>query len=614
MNPAIPGTCPEGDLANLQRVPAEAVDLRRDIFNFVRFVEQFGLLRTKRENSIPKGVARKLAKLLSYAGEVEAVDEDGCGFWSNYVSYVAREMGLVSFDSKGIYQGYSSTSPSFPDNHVLVSTEDWEDYLAKSPLAKERAILAALISISPNEFFHRATLVAGENFESYGSATGPARLMDLPRIRRGLLDFLATLQPDVWYEFRDVVELLKERGPNLILDPDTREPDAASTRRLQDWKWDRRRKKKGLSEKPELVLESIYSNFREYPPRTDSWERGKATQITRNTRNAFHRVEGRFLEYFLRQIPYLCGFVELGYRNADDPHGTKVCPRFEALRAFRLTRRFFDVVQENPEFNRTKITVLPNFEILLESSSYPDAALVSLAPFTSLLSVDGPMVKLRLQKKKVVDFAAQNPDAGSAVELLGELIDSPLPGNVAAELTAWCARGERLTVYAGFSLLEFLGTTEERKEILTQLGAEVVDDGIEHFALIRNQELVFNALETRGHVPLAVLHRNDGFVSGPGRLGVAPDRPTGTGPGKKVKPAATVTVESEDLIGYRASDPALMIALNEALKSHLNTCILVGDNLLIVSASGLPKLRAALRRLEDQFTVTIQTANSEGES
>ena len=62
-------------------------------------------------------------------------------------------------------------------------------------------------------------------------------------------------------------------------------------------------------------------------------------------------------------------------------------------------------------------------------------------------------------------------------------------------------------------------------------------------------------------------------------------------------------LESEDLVGLRASEPALLEALHEAFHPHAKFCLLAGADLLVLSSADLPRMRAALRRLSERFEV-----------
>lgn len=612
---ANPRALSDKEASRLAIVSAGIVDVRRDVYQLVRYVQSKGLVRTVRGNQIPKTAARQLAKVLSYTGESAALEEDRFGYWSNDVSHIARKLGIVAFDTEGVYAGYSSTEPSFPDNEIEVQKKAWRDYLKTSPLAKEKAILDVLLNTAENEFFQRATLVDGERFDMRGCATGPAGKMKLHAVRRGLLKFLASLQPDVWYECRDVVEVLQDRLPHLILDPGNREPDAESHQRLRKWEYGgygRRDKKSG--KKPSTTLEDIYTNFREYPPGSSRYS-GKERQITSKSSDAFHLVEGRYLEFFLCEIPYICGFVDLAFRKPRDRHGLNVSPPLERLRAFRLTNRFFQIMQADTDFNDVKVTVLPTFEVLVEASSYPDVALDTLAPFTTLVREDGPIHRLRLEKKKVVAVAAQEVKTPPACQVLEKLSGSPLPENVVVEVASWSERGEKVTIYDGFGLLEInagkgIETRADgalgREQLLQEIHDLVEDKGLKDFAVVRNPKRIFERLEEKHHVPIRVKHGDEALVSCTGQLGhaaKAAKRPTAT---KRVlRQSVKVHLHSEDLVGFRASDVSVLKALHDSLKNEARTCVVVSTDLLVLSATALPKLRAAIRRLSDRFDVAV---------
>ena len=66
--------------------------------------------------------------------------------------------------------------------------------------------------------------------------------------------------------------------------------------------------------------------------------------------DSFHRVEGRYLEFFLKNIPYVLGYVELAERPLAQVQNRVWTPYRDRLRAFRLTPRFFRIMQEDPTF------------------------------------------------------------------------------------------------------------------------------------------------------------------------------------------------------------------------------------------------------------------------
>ena len=611
------------EVGALEVFPAGAVDLRRDLHVFLRYVEAKGLLRTKRANHIPKTVARRLAKLLSWSGEADAVQADGSGWWSDRISHIARDLGLVSFDTKGVYEGYSSTEPSYPDNEVVIEAKAWRSYLRKSPLEKERALLRTLVTHLPSEFFAEATIVPGAVFDKSGCARGPASRMKLPKIRRRILDLLGTLETDTWYAFDDLVALLGARHPQLILDPETREPDAESLRRVRDWERQQRsgsygragargKKAKASTERPEIVLEDLYANFRERDPVKPVWDGGTKRQLSEKTPGVFRRVEGRYLEFFLREIPYLLGFVDLGYRPDEDAHGLDVSPPFERLQAVRLSRRFASFQQADPDFGAVKVTVLPTFEVLVESDSYPETVLDRLEAIARPVREEGPLHTLRIDRKRVAAAVAEDERLMPA-KLLEGLAGRPLPQNVIFDLDQSASRGTRLVLYEGFGVLEMLGDAKAREAALAAAGDAVetaLPAGLEGFALVRDPEHVFERLEGRHLVPERVHHPETGFASSSGRLGAAPEAGGKRGASRQERRERPeeARLKKEDLVGYRSTSRPLLDALFEALSRGEGTCVLAADDLLVVSASKLPALRKAVRRLASRFEVTIEEA------
>ncbi|MBI3268478.1 MAG: hypothetical protein HYZ53_05605 [Planctomycetes bacterium] len=625
--PGLP-TLSERDLEGLDLRPSGAVDLRRDIYRFVEYVREHGLARSVRGNHIPKTEARKLAKLLSWAGEAAAVELKSRGVWSDRVSDIARRLGLVSFDITGTYRGYTSSEPSFPDNDIEVDAKAWKAWLAKSPGDKESALLATLVDATANEFFGEATLLPGQAFDLYGSATGPAGAMKLPLIRHGLLNVLARLLPGVWYDLRGFVEWLSAEAPGLILDPDTRSPDPASEKRLRDWKFACERIRKGPKPpRPPVNFEDLYENFRE-PPAKDGWSHDAKYQLTTRSPDVFHRVEGRYVEFFLREIPYLLGFVDLAYRGARDRHGLDVAPPLERLRAFRLTQRFFLVLRKDPALDRVLARVLPNHEVLLEAPSYPDRELAKLAPFVASVKEEWPMHHLRLDRQKVVEAVAADPAHRGVAEVLEELTGAALPANVAAELAEWCGHGEKATLYEAAGLLQ-VRDAGERDAVRAALGDLVLDDRAAGYLIVRNPTKAFARLEEGGWVPQRVSHGESAFTArglgsdllagegaGPpgGRVGAAGggsgmgsegDAPTPGEPAPtQLPPRRVVRFATEDMVAYRCEDAEFLAALRDALVEVGEACrLLDGEKELLVRAAALPRVRAALRRVGDRFEI-----------
>ncbi len=295
---------PERTIDGLPRRRAGAVNLRRDVYLFVDFVRREGLKRAHRGNGIPKVPALKLARILSWENEKTHVQKRGAGLWSDVVSGLARALGLVTFGVEGVYAGYSSTEPSFPDNEIEVDAKRFAAWLGSSPMEKETSILESLIAGAENEFFRSSSLYPGEErFNTFGCGVGPASRMPLTSVRRNLLEILADQPAGVWLPVSGLIDLLRATAPDLIVDPSLRK------RPLSEYERDLVKR----GQKHKITLDERYENFRE---RLDEHWSGKQIQLTETTPNVFQRVEGRYVQYFLQEVPYLSGFVDLAMAPA----------------------------------------------------------------------------------------------------------------------------------------------------------------------------------------------------------------------------------------------------------------------------------------------------------
>lgn len=581
---------PVPSVADFQQVLAQ-VNLRRDIHLFVDFVRENQIKRSHRSNGIPKGPATRLAKILSYPDEGAAIEEDGEGFWSDKVSFIARDLGLVKFDVEGVYAGYSSTEPSFPDNYILVEDKRVETWLASDPLEKERSILTALEKATGNEFFRGATLIDGDRFDSFGSATGPASRMDLPRIRRGLLELLAELPTGVWLPSRELVSWLRSKAPTLILHPKLRD----HSREV----WGTRGKERRVER------DNLYQNFRERTVR-DPWGTRDRPPIPDDAPDGFARVEGRYLQFFLQEIPYLMGFVDLAFAPEGKKKPDHPVPPLEPLAAVRFTPRLRQVVRGDPELSRVNVTVMPNFEVMIDAPSYPDRERAALDPFCRQVKEDGPTHVLELDRKRVVELMAGERRPPQVRQLLERLSKRPLPENVASEIEGWCGHAEKLTVYDA-ALIELRGSDDLSKKVRAELGDLVLDGRGPGLILTRDPDRTVSVLEQRQRMPVVVAHRSNRFAPCDGPLAAGPEPTEAPEPSEIPAIAARrVTLTAEDLVGYRSKDHEVLAALKEALERGGSSCLLLAkEDLLLVPATDLPKARAAFRRLKDRFDVEL---------
>jgi len=523
------------------------------------------------------------------------VKSEGTGLWSNVVSRLARSLGLVSFDVKGEYVGYTSMEPSYPDNEIEVETRAFAAWLAASPLEKEKAILEKLVVETGNEFFCYSSLYRGEAcFDQRGSATGPASRMPLAFIRRSLLDILAEEPHGVWLPVSGLVDLVRTTARDLILHPSLRKNP------LSDYDRDRVKRGAKVTEK----VDARYENFRER--KKGEWS-GEGTQLTESTPDVFDRVEGRYLQYFLREVPFLCGFVDLAMApESPEP----VEPARESVRAFRITPRLRQVVCGDPALGKVSVTVLANHDVLVEAPSWPERELEALRPFCEEVGEDRPVFRLRIDRKKAVAYAAANPKAASPREVLSRLSGRPLPPNVEVELDAASDHSRKLTLFENVALVEVRPPQDGSTlaAVASELGKLAFGASPRGFVLCRDPKKTLDLLELRLRIPTGVKHPAQRFAECDGPLGVpAPKVPAGLAQTPAHSPRRKVTLSMTDVVVYRAGDGELLAELQKGLARKGNECRLFPDEgLLLVAAADVPRLRALLTRLASRFDVVLE--------
>jgi len=444
---------------------ASGYDLRRDIHVFVEYIRDRRVKRSHRGNQLSKADATRLAKLMSDPEVLTAIQEEGSSPWMDYVDSVALQLGLVQYDTKGRYMGYTSAEPSFPDNYIEFKAKAYEGFLRASLQDQERRLLDTLINAygyDSNEFFPDSPLGRLDAFERWGSATGVLPHLNFAKARQFLLKVLQHCQSDVWYSMASLIAYLKTEHPFFLIPKNPKQ-------------------EKGINK-------GRYGNF--YEHQGSRWS--NRTTIAETDPDAFERVEGRYVERFLEGIPLSLGYVDVAYGEKQDP---EQFPSLGELQAFRVRSHFRPVMAGAiPE---PQVTVQPNFEIQVESVFYPAGVLAALRPLASLVTEDRATI-LKLEKKKVAAQLAEN-EALDVVELLARLSGRDLPANVLIELEEWTGHSDVFTLYEGFALLE--GDAE-----LAAGEANVAESIAPTLRIVKFPEKLFAQLEHAEQVPLLVKH------------------------------------------------------------------------------------------------------------
>jgi hypothetical protein len=455
------------DIANLDLVTNPA-DLRRDIHVFVDYAGTHEIKRGHRDNQLPMAHRQRLARLMSDP-RIAQVGENGNAPWIEHVDAVCIRLGFVRYNTEGIYAGYSSSSESFPDNYIKCEGTQYEQFLDLSLLEQEQRILDIHLKETGavgSEFFSGGPLSRLDRFDSWGSATGVAPTIPFAKVRMFLLDLLAELPSGVWFSTQSFIEHLRQRDPWFLI------PERVSA-----------------AVAARAIRSGRYSNFIER--KRGDW--GNRDGISDRDPEGFAKVEGRFVERFLEGIPLVMGYTDVAYSKRKK--ATEIEPSRGLLPAFRVTERLRSAMRG--EVAAPKITVLPNFEVHVESLLFPakiDRQLLVLGDLTQR----GVVTVYRLAKAKVAAVMAADPKVG-VIDHLKALTGRDLPANVEAELNEWAGHSEKFVLYEGLGLLE------GRRE---QAGVDgfVVEAISPNFAVVRSPAGLYQHLEKTEQVPLKIQH------------------------------------------------------------------------------------------------------------
>ncbi len=441
-------------------------DLRQDLHRYMEFVDSREIKRTTRDNRLPKAEAKRLAKLLKNPEVGRDVERMGFSPWLAYVEKIALSLGFVSYDTEGEYLGYSSVTESYPDNFIEVNLDTYQRFLNLPLQEREQRLLSCALNDyaeCDNEFFQTSVFGRLDTFSRAGCATGVLPYLNFAAIRRFLLDLLAQCRSQVWYSVESLLMALKTEHPFFLI------PKNA--------------KHKGFPGQ----YTGRYSNFRE-----SGSDLSKTGDIASYDPDAFERVEGRYVERFLENIPLTFGYLALAYQ---EPRDDGISPSLNELQGFKLNDVFLKFM--NKQLPEPRVTLEPTFEIQVESEVYPARILSELSLLTDVIRLD-TVSTLKLQRKKVTQALAQGhcPDV---IALLKRLTQAELPGNVRTELEEWAGQAEAFTVYSGFGVLE-------SERLHSEAEPFVIISMAKGLSLIQDPEGLFAELETSKAVPLLIKH------------------------------------------------------------------------------------------------------------
>jgi len=467
------------------RILSNDRDILRDLFIYLDYVSERGIKRMARTNEIPRADSVRIAKLLGDPELIKAAQETGGTQWVDFIDTLALQLNLVSYDTKGEYRGHTSSEPSFIENFITVNATNFDKFLALSPNAQEKRILNALIhakshseysNYSNNEFYQVSVLGELDSFYIRGSAIGIMPTLKFPEIRLFLLDVLQNCPAGQWLSTESFVAWLKAEYPYFLIPEKLPVPK-------NNWE----------------TIGSRYGNFYEGK---DRW--ASENTVPADAPDGFERVEGRYVERFLENIPLIMRFVDVAY---DPKPYAGLLPSRGMLKAFRVNERLLRLMRS--EATAPKVTVQPNFDVVIESDFYPAGIVRQVAELGEQMSNPGSghgaYVGIFQLKKASVAAAQVKTPALNVIALLKDLSGRDLPPNVQIELDEWAAHAEQFTLYDGFALLE---TTDVPREA----GKFIVEKISAALHVVRSSEKVFSTLETLERVPVRIRHPSDGFA------------------------------------------------------------------------------------------------------
>ena len=548
--------------------------LRRDIHTFVAYIREREIKRAHRSNQLPKADAKRLAKLMSHPECLADIEKEGYSWWIDEVDTLALKLGFVSYDTEGEYMGYSSHSPSFPDNYIEFKQKAYENFLALPLVEQETLLLKTMMTDKKyNEFYNSHLLSRLKSFSIWGSATGVMPHLKFPETRRFLLGLLTKLEAGTWYSTTSFIQYLKQNYPWFLIPEASKLPKESG----------------GWNQPPRAMKR--YGNFYESQQGREYYREGDP--VPDEAADGFERVEGRFLERFLEGIPLTLGYVDVAYSKKKYQG---LMPERGIVEAFRVNGRFLQLMRE--ENLTSKVTVLPTFEIHVESPVYDAGLMNQLQRFATLIT-DDKVAILKLDKQLVKAALAADTSL-EPVTFLQRLASQPLPQNIVMELQEWAGQADAFTLYEGFGLLE----GDKR---LPETTAYVVETITPTLRIVRRPDSVFSALEKAERIPLTIHHNDKQFTELPlkARTIFPKAKAVAAKPKRKTKERITIQQETRQIL------TAPTAVFYDQLRAELlkQRCIFEPDqtNLTIAySQTYKPQVEAALQALRETYIIKFE--------
>ncbi|NOR49220.1 MAG: hypothetical protein GQ533_14460 [Methanosarcinaceae archaeon] len=556
------------ELGNELSTYSNQYDLRHDLHAYVEYMQNRDVKRLHRNNELNKSDLKRLAKLMGDSSLVEEVKADGYSNWINYIDELALLFEFVDYDTEGIYAGYTSREPSFPENYIEVNTKSYEKFINLPLMKQENKLLELLVKNGTgerNEFYEISPLGILSVFSIWGSATGVMSGLDFAGIRLFLLNILQSCKPGVWYSTSSLIQYLKNNHLYFLIP------------------------KNPKYEHEFYAKKGRYCNFHEDKIRSHD------VDILESDTDVFERVEGRYVERFLEGLPLILGYINVAYSKTEYK-GNK--PEMNQLQAFRVNDMFLHVMSS--QIIEPKITVQPNFEIHVESELYPIQIIAHLSKFADVVTKDKTSI-LKLQKKKVLTQLSNN-EGLDVNKFLEDITGQKLPQNVQIELEEWTGASEAFTLYENAVLLE-------GDKNLPQIEQFTIESISPTMRIVHSPDVLFKHLEQKELIPFHVKHRSSALALLPsGARTVFPKPDLSILKAKTTKKAKkSVKIKREVQITFHFPAKTLMEEFRKALITV--KCPVAADwsKLTLSFASQYePEVKKVSKALKQDYTIKIE--------
>ena len=554
---------------NSHQVP---YDFRRDLFLLVQYFTNNEVKRTVYGNMLTKSDYKKICKYLKRPELMDEYEKEIGIWWIDYLDRLALNLDWISYDTEGVYQGYSSTSAAFQDNYIKVNEEKVSVFLKLTALEQEKYLFRHLKEEAKksNEWMSRSHFTRLDRFDTWGSGTGVLPTLDLNPSRSLLIQILGELTPNVWYATADLIELMKQQHKWFLIPKKVyvEEPDG----------WNKPKKK---------VKYPRYSNFYE----GDRYSSSNRKPIPDNDPLGFEKVEGRFIERFLESFLFEMGYIEVAYKK--EPYKGKA-PSMGLLAAFKLSPIFFTVLQNTPV--EVKVTIQPNFEIYIDSPIYPTAMLSALFPFADTLKEDKQHI-LKLNKQRVLNYLVDNSDF-NIIDFLEKLSDTPLPQNLVMELKEWTERTDVFTLYDGYGIYEGL-----KKQAIADIHTEATITP--KIRLVRKPKVLFEKLRKQKVIPMLVRHKDANFQLLPLQAKSVFPKQNTVKPKKATK--QKIEIKRQELLTYTLPNQKIYdVLLTALIKAHFQVEASKEKKTFTFLKTEEAQIKKILEGIKDMYQVSIK--------